>query len=61
MSLRLERENEDAVVSVGPCAETFNIVSNDHRHMQMCHFSAFGRKYPLCVNLVCKIKIVSLS
>ena len=61
MSLRLERENEDAVVSVGPCAETFNIVSNDHRHMQICGFSAFGRKYPLCINLVCKIEIVSLS
>ena len=61
LSLQLKGEETFAVVSVGPCTEKFNVVSNDHGHSQKCGFSVLDRKYPFWRNLVQKIKIVSLS
>ena len=48
-------------MSVGPHAEKFNIVSNDHRRTHKYNFSVFIRKYPFWENLAHNIKIVSLS
>ena len=48
-------------MSVGPHAERFNIVGNDHGHAEMCDFSVLCQKYPFWANLVQKIKTVSLS
>ena len=62
MSLQLKGEETlNTVVSVGPRAEKFNIVSNDHGRTQNCDFSVFAWKYPFWANLVQKLKIVSLS
>ena len=41
-------------MSVGPRAEKFNIVSNDHGRTYKCDFSVFERKYPFWANLVKK-------
>ena len=43
-------------MSVGPRAENFNIVSNDHGPTHKYDFSIFGRKYPYGPNLVKKKK-----
>ena len=67
LSLR-ERERHYTVVSVAPCAEKFNIVSNDNGCTHKCDFSVFNLKYPFWANLVKKkkekkkkIKTVSVS
>ena len=44
MSLRLEGENN--VVSVGPRAEKFNIVSNDHGGTHKCDYYRFQPEIP---------------
>ena len=51
----------NTVVSVGSRAEKFNIVRNNHGHMQRCEFSVLDQKHPFWANLAQKIKIVSLS
>ena len=52
LSLRLEgEENQNAVVPVGPHAETVNIVSNDQGRTQKCNIF-LDQKYPLWANLV---------
>ena len=47
------------MASVGPHAEKFNIVSNDH--VRTRDFPASDQKYPFWANVVQNIKIVSLS
>ena len=48
-------------MSVGFCAEKFNIVSNDHGLVQKCDFSVLDQIYPFWVNLIqnqnCKFKL----
>ena len=57
LSLRLEgKETLNAVVSAGPCADRFNIVSNDHGRTQKCDFFVLDRKFPFLANLIKKIK-----
>ena len=46
-------------MSVGPCAEKFNIVSNDHGCTR--DFSVSDRRYSFWENFVHNVKIVSLS
>ena len=58
LSLWLE---ENTLVSIGPSAEKFTIVSNDHGRTQKCYFSVLDGKYPFWANFVQKIKIASLS
>ena len=41
-------------MSVGPHAEKFNIVSNDHGRTHKCSFSVFDRKFPFWANLIKK-------
>ena len=48
-------------MSVGPCPEKLNVVSNDRGCTQKCDFSVLYWKYPLWANLVQIIKIVSSS
>ena len=48
-------------VSIGPLAEKFNIVSNDHGHTQRCEFSVLDRNHLFGANLAQKIKIGSLN
>ena len=49
LSLRLEGEETLKYrVSVGSCAEKFNIVSNDHGRNHKCDCSVFARKFPFC-------------
>ena len=43
-----------------PCGK-FNVISKDHGRTQKFDFSVFNGKYPFWVNLVEKIKIVSLT
>ena len=51
-----------SIVSVGPRAEKFNIVNNDHGCTHKCYFSVFDQKYLLRAKLVTKrIKTVGLS
>ena len=52
---------EIILVTVGPCAEKFNIVRNDHGRTLKCDFLVLNRKYPFGANLVLENKIVSLS
>ena len=51
----------NTVVSVNPRAKKFNIVRNDHGHMQRCKFSVLDRKHPFWANSAQNIKIVSLG
>ena len=62
LSLRLEREEtlKYRCVCRPPCGK-FNIISNDYGRTQKCGFSVLDRKHPFSINLVQKIKIVSLS
>ena len=46
---------------VGRRLEKFIMVSNDHGHTQKCNFPVLDREYPFWVNLIQKMKIVSLS
>ena len=46
---------------VGPRAEKFDIVSNDHGFTQKCDFSVLDQKYSLWANFVQKFIIVKLS
>ena len=39
-----------------PCAEKFNIVSNNHGYMHKFDFSVFDQKHPFWANLVKKKK-----
>ena len=48
-------------MSVGPRAEKFNIVNNDHGRTYKCNFSVSDWKFLFWANLVKKIKIVGLS
>ena len=53
LSLWLEGEQTlKYVVSVGPRAEKFNIVCNDHGRTHKCYFSVFDQKFPFRANLV---------
>ena len=62
MSLRIEREETfNAVVSIEPHAENFNIVSNDYGRTQKSYLSDLKQNYSSGANLVQQIKIVSLS
>ena len=45
---------------LGPHAEKFSIVRNDHGRTQKCGFSVLDRKYPFWANLFQKMKIFSL-
>ena len=41
-------------MSVGPHAEKFNIVSNNHGHTRKSYFSVFDQKFPFWANLIKK-------
>ena len=58
---RRRRDIKTPVLSIGPQAENFNIVSNDHGRTHKCDFFVSDRKYRFWANLVQNIKIVSLS
>ena len=49
LSMQLERE--EAVLSVGPRADKFSLVSSDHGRTPKCDFSVFDRKYRFWANL----------
>ena len=51
-----QKYRSNTVVSIGPCAEKFNVVTNDHGYMHKCDFSVFDQKYPFRANLVKKSK-----
>ena len=58
---RRRTKKYNGVASVGPCAEKFNMLSNDHGRTQKRNFSVLDQKYPFWVNLVQEIKIASVS
>ena len=41
---------------IGPRAEKFNVVNNDHGRTHKCDFSVFHQKFPFSANLVKKKK-----
>ena len=61
LSVSRRRRDFKKLLSVSPCAEKFNIVSNDNGCTQKCDFSIFDHKHAFWANLVQKIKIASLS
>ena len=49
------------ILCVGYCVEKLNIVSKDYGCILKCDISVLNWKYPLCSNMVQKIKNVTLN